>query len=73
MLYAALLWASRDDLRVGRATSLSLATTFLWDDYKRRAYLWEPLEMCRKLAVTGWHSSLMCALDPCIHHTVFFD
>jgi hypothetical protein len=58
LLYAALLWASRDALRTGTPTSLIRATAFLSDDfcYSYRLPLgwWEPLEMCRKLTLTGW-------------------
>jgi len=54
LLYALLLWASRDALRTGNATSLSRATDFLSADYKSSHFWWEPLEMCRKLALTGW-------------------
>ena len=52
-LYALLLFASRDAIRTGVHTPLSRATAFLWADYDRSAYLWEPLEMCRKLTLTG--------------------
>ena len=53
LLYALLLWASRDALRSGIPTSLSRATAFLSDDYSATAFWWEPLEMCRKLVLTG--------------------
>ena len=33
---------------------LSRATTFLTNSYEPFAFWWEPLEMCRKLALTGW-------------------
>ena len=58
LLYAVLLWASRDALRTGIATPLSRATAFLWGDYACNYWAplgwWEPLEMCRKLTLTGW-------------------
>ena len=54
VLYAALLWASRDALRTGVPTSLSRATAFLSGDYDAANFWWEPLEMCRKLTLTGW-------------------
>jgi hypothetical protein len=82
LLYAALLWASREAIISGVPTPLSRATSFLTSDcisagirttailhVRRRltgarihvridrvgaAYWWEPLEMCRKLALTGW-------------------
>jgi hypothetical protein len=53
-MYALLLWLSRDAVRTGKPTSLSKATAFLWADYDPSAYLWEPIEMCRKLTLTGW-------------------
>ena len=53
-LYAVLLWLSREALRTGRHTPLSKAIAFLSGDYKRSTYWWEPLEMCRKLTLTGW-------------------
>ena len=52
VLYSAVLWMSRDALRKGIETPLSRATAFLSEDYD--AWWWEPLEMCRKLALTGW-------------------
>jgi len=54
VLYASLLWASRDALRTGVPTSLSRATAFLSGDYDAANFWWEPLEMCRKLTLTGW-------------------
>ena len=54
MLYAVLLWASRKALSTGHPTSLSRATAFLSGDYEVATFWWEPLEMCRKLTLTGW-------------------
>ena len=57
VLYAMLLWASRGAIRTGVPTSLSRATAFLWGEYRADVglvFLWEPLEMCRKLTLTGW-------------------
>eukprot|EP00966_Prymnesium_polylepis_P169537 3920071-Prymnesium_polylepis.2 len=54
VLYAVLLWASYDALRQGIQTPLSRATNFLYGDYRRGSYWWECVEMCRKLALTGW-------------------
>ena len=58
LLYVVLLWASRNALRTGAPTSLSRATAFLSDDYDYSFSValafWEPLEMCRKLTLTGW-------------------
>eukprot|EP00966_Prymnesium_polylepis_P111626 2582190-Prymnesium_polylepis.1 len=52
LLYAVLLWASRDAIREHTPSSLSRATAFLWGDYSVFAFWWEPIEMCRKLALT---------------------
>ena len=38
----------------GSPTPLSRATSFLSGDYTEQAFWWEPLEMCRKLTLTGW-------------------
>ena len=57
VLYALLLWASRDALITGNATPLSRAVAFLSDDYDAMGYgtfWWEPLEMFRKLFLTGF-------------------
>ncbi|KAL1520050.1 hypothetical protein AB1Y20_023526 [Prymnesium parvum] len=53
-LYAVLLWSSRDAVRIGKHTRLSRATAFLAGDYKHSVIWWEPVEMCRKLTLTGW-------------------
>eukprot|EP00966_Prymnesium_polylepis_P060673 1407911-Prymnesium_polylepis.3 len=48
-----LLSADRSEIAY-YATPLGRATEFLSGDYvAERASLWEPLEMCRKLALTG--------------------
>ena len=52
--YFCILLASRRELFDGVSSSLSRATTFLSADYETFAFWWEPLEMCRKLALTGW-------------------
>eukprot|EP00966_Prymnesium_polylepis_P148230 3424137-Prymnesium_polylepis.1 len=54
VMYALLLWGSRAALSKGNVTPLSRATSFLSGDYENRAFWWEPLEMCRKLILTGW-------------------
>ena len=54
MLYAALLWATRKELVTGKESPLSRATAFLSAGYASHAFWWEPLEMCRKLALCGW-------------------
>ena len=53
LLYAVLLFASRAALVTGVPTPLSQATAFLSGDFSSHTYWWEPLEMCRKLTLTG--------------------
>jgi hypothetical protein len=57
LLYSALLLASRGALRNGKPSALSRATAFLAGDTHPWAFWWEPLEMCRKLALTGVRGS----------------
>jgi len=54
LLYAWLLWLSRRAIHNRVPTPLSRATAFLWGDYEVSIFWWEPLEMCRKLTMTGW-------------------
>jgi len=54
LMYTSLLWVRRKAYLKDIPTRLSCATEFLTGDYKRQAFLWEPLEMCRKLLLTGW-------------------
>mmetsp|Transcript_34887 Transcript_34887/g.96345 ORF Transcript_34887/g.96345 Transcript_34887/m.96345 type:complete len:1229 (-) Transcript_34887:3353-7039(-) len=54
VLYALLLLASRRAILNSRPTELSRASAFLWGDFTRLAFWWEPIEMCRKLVLTGW-------------------
>eukprot|EP00966_Prymnesium_polylepis_P149906 3462772-Prymnesium_polylepis.2 len=56
LAYTLMLVASRDAHQTGVPTRLSHATAFLAPS----ALWWEPLEMCRKLIVTGW-VLVMCA------------
>ena len=56
LLYSVLLWHSRKALFTGKPTTLSRATAFLWGDYQTFAFWWEPVNMCRKLALTGTHA-----------------
>ena len=58
MLYTRLLWASRNVILSGVPTALSRSTAFLYGDYKKAAFWWEPVEMCRKLALTGEAATL---------------
>ena len=52
LLYLLLIWASSNALRTGIPTRLSRATAFLTADYQNYAFWWEPLQMCRKLALS---------------------
>jgi hypothetical protein len=52
LLYMVLLWSTRRAIRTHVPNPLSRATSFLWADYTTAAFWWEPLEMCRKLALT---------------------
>eukprot|EP00966_Prymnesium_polylepis_P020056 462144-Prymnesium_polylepis.1 len=57
LLYFVLLWQSRDALRTETPTPLSRAIEFLSEDYQaidHGMFWWEPLEMFRKLILTGW-------------------
>eukprot|EP00966_Prymnesium_polylepis_P262595 6065680-Prymnesium_polylepis.2 len=54
VLYIMLLMASREALQAGTRTALSRATDFLSADYRAGVFWWEPVEMCRKLTLTGW-------------------
>ena len=52
LLYTVLLWLSRKALLSGRSTPLRQTVAFLADDYRPFAFYWEPLEMCRKIALS---------------------
>ena len=54
MLYAHLLYSRYNAIANHIPTDLSRATEFLWGDYTPSAFWWEPVEMCRKLALCGW-------------------
>ncbi|KAL1519826.1 hypothetical protein AB1Y20_023332 [Prymnesium parvum] len=53
LLYAALLHANRRAIRAGVVTTGSHAIRFLHHDYEPHAFFWEPLEMARKVVLTG--------------------
>ena len=53
-LYALLLRTSRRAQSHGQSTPLSHSSKFLSGDYREALYWWEPIEMCRKLTLTGW-------------------
>eukprot|EP00966_Prymnesium_polylepis_P267259 6173813-Prymnesium_polylepis.1 len=63
LLYAALQWASRDAIFRGIPSPLSEATAYLWSA-TTSAFWWEPIEMCRKLALTGEQGSTPDILAP---------
>jgi hypothetical protein len=52
VLYAVCLWASRGKT-ISRSPTLSRATAFLTADYRPGIFWWEPVDMCRKLVLTG--------------------
>jgi len=53
LVYAVLLLKSGDAIRSGVSTPLSRSTEFLSGDYTKSAFWWEPIEMYRKLILTG--------------------
>ena len=52
VLYLVLLLAHQRAIRAGRTTKWVASTRFLWADYRPEAYLWEVLEVLRKLTLT---------------------
>ena len=54
LLYAGLLLVSRRALRGGPSTALSRSLHPLTKDYTHAAYWWELVDVCRKLALTGF-------------------
>lgn len=53
-LYMLLIWGSIGSHHTRSRRSLLRATAFLTEDYHKGAFWWEPVEMCRKLALVGW-------------------
>lgn len=53
-LYLIFLLACRRTIRAGRVTHASASVRFLWSDYRPKVYLWEVLEVLRKLTVTSF-------------------
>ena len=53
-LYLIFLLACRRTIRAGRVTNASASVRFLWSDYRPEVYLWEVLEVLRKLTVTSF-------------------
>ena len=54
IIFLIMLLSSRVALLHGPPTKLSAATKFLHDEYTRDNYLWELVEILRKLALTGF-------------------
>ena len=54
LLYGALLAKSARAIFRREPGRLSRALHFLWADYRRAYFLWEPIEILRKLALTGF-------------------
>jgi len=54
ILYTLLLILCRNAILQHTPTKLSRATRFLHRDYKPSCFMWEPLELVRRTALTGW-------------------
>ena len=54
LLYALLLVPVAKPLTQRRSSALTKATAFLWRDYEVDYFWWEPLELLRRTALTGW-------------------
>jgi hypothetical protein len=54
VMYGLLIWASRRAIRTSSDLALVRHSAFLWNEYSALSCWWEPLEMCRKLVLTGW-------------------
>eukprot|EP00966_Prymnesium_polylepis_P112631 2605395-Prymnesium_polylepis.1 len=54
VFFIVLLLRCRDDILAGRRSSHVRATSFLIDDYKPEFFWWEPIEMIRRLSITGF-------------------
>ena len=54
LLYIAVLIPCGDTIIQGKKTPLTAAASFLTHDYERWFFWWEPLELCRRVALTGW-------------------
>ena len=52
--YFLLLLMCRSAIRTGKHTKLMLATSFLHQEYVANCYLWEPLLLLQRLALTGF-------------------
>ena len=54
VLYAVLLVPVAKPITQRRSSALTKATAFLWRDYEVDYFWWEPLELLRRTALTGW-------------------
>jgi len=54
LLYILLLVPVAKPLTQRRSSALTKATAFLWRDYEVDYFWWEPLELLRRTALTGW-------------------
>ena len=54
VVYILLLYPCREPILLGKKTALVSATTFLTHDYESHIFFWEPLELIRRTALTGW-------------------
>ena len=53
-MFLMLLLSTRKSIQAHRVTPLSRAAVFLYKEYEAPFYWWEPLEMVRKLVLTGF-------------------
>ena len=54
VLYALLLVPVAKPILERRSSQLAKATAFLWRDYDEGYFWWEPVELLRRTALTGW-------------------
>jgi len=54
LFYVLLLLAAKRAIRDTRSTALTRASSFLWAEYEQRTFWWEPLDLLRRLTITGF-------------------
>ena len=54
VVYIVLLYPFREPILLGKQTALVSATSFLTHDYEPHVFFWEPLDLIRRTALTGW-------------------
>ena len=54
VVYVVLLVPCKEAILLGKKTPLTRATAFLTHDYEPHVFFWEPLELFRRTALTGW-------------------